>query len=201
MKKVKFEDIELYPSKIVCVGRNYYEHIQELNNKVPDDIVFFIKPNSSISQDLISPSKRCRYEGEISFIIFDNQIKGVGFGIDLTLIDEQEKAKKEGLPWEKAKAFDNSAVFSEFKSIKNIDNLEMELYINGQLKQYGNIDLMIYKPYDILEKAKKYFSFENGDILMTGTPKGVGLVNKGDRYVGKILKDGLVVVEKEWFVI
>lgn len=201
MKKVKFEGVEVYPSKIVCVGRNYYEHIQELNNKVPDDIVFFIKPNSTISQDLISPLGRCRYEGEISFIIFNNKIKGVGFGIDLTLVDEQEKAKKEGLPWEKAKAFDNSAVFSDFKSIENLDNLGMELYINSQLKQYGNIDLMIYKPNDILEKARKYFSFEDGDILMTGTPKGVGLVNKGDVYLGRILKDGLVVVEKEWFVI
>ncbi|EDP73494.1 fumarylacetoacetate hydrolase family protein [Hydrogenivirga sp. 128-5-R1-1] len=200
MKKVLFEGKEIYPSKILCVGRNYVEHIKELNNKVPNDIVFFIKPNSSISEELIKPDKKCRYEGEISFLIIKNKIKAVGFGIDLTFVDEQEKAKKERLPWEKAKAFDNSAVFSDFVEISDVEGLEMELYINGELKQKATIELMIYKPYQILEKAKEYFSFENGDILMTGTPKGVGYFEKGDKFLGKIIKKGKTLIEREWIV-
>ncbi|RMA97138.1 fumarylacetoacetate hydrolase family protein [Hydrogenothermus marinus] len=200
MKKVIFEGKDIFPTKILCVGRNYVEHIKELNNKIPDDIVFFIKPNSSISGQIIKPAKKCRYEGEISFLIFDNQIKAVGFGIDLTLVEEQEKAKKEGLPWEKAKAFDNSAIFSEFVEINNLENLQMELYINDNLRQKVDISLMIYKPYQIIQKACEYFSFKNGDILMTGTPKGVGYFEKGDKFVGRILKNNEIIVEKEWIV-
>lgn len=200
MKSINFKSEKIYPSKIICVGRNYVEHIKELNNKIPDEIVLFIKPNSSISNKIIKPEEKCRYEGEISFLIFDNKIKAVGFGIDLTLVEQQEKAKKEGLPWEKAKAFDNSAVFSDFVEIQEINNLEMELYINGKLKQKADVSLMMYKPYQIIEKASKYFSFENGDILMTGTPKGVGYFEKGDKFLGKIIKDGKVLVEKEWIV-
>ncbi len=201
MKKVLFSGKEIYPSKIVCVGRNYVEHIKELKNEIPDDIVLFIKPNSSISEEIKRPEKKCRYEGEISFLIKDGKIAGVGFGIDLTLAEEQEKAKKKGLPWEKAKAFDNSAVFSEFTPIDNWKDLSMELYINGVLKQKGDISHMMYKPDAILEKIKEYFSLEDGDIVMTGTPKGVGFFEKGDIFEGKILKNNKVILSKKWKVI
>ncbi len=201
MNYVIFNNEKVYPTKIVCVGRNYVEHIKELNNELPEDIVLFIKPNSSISLEIYKPKKTFRYEGEISFIIKEEKIVGVGFGIDLTLVEEQEKAKKKGLPWEKAKAFDNSAVFSEFVPIDDVLDLSMELYINNSLKQKGDISLMIFKPEDILKKIQKYFSLEDYDIIMTGTPKGVGSFSIGDKVKGRILKGNKVLVEKEWTVL
>lgn len=200
MKSVIFERKKVYPSKIICVGRNYTKHIEELGNKNPEEIVFFIKPNSSISNQLIKPEKRCRYEGEISFIFKDGEIAGVGFGIDLTLVDEQNRLKSKGLPWEKAKAFDNSAVFSEFVKINpsDINDLSLELYINGKLKQKGSIKEMIYKPYEIITEMKKYFTLYDCDILMTGTPSGVGEFEKGDIFIGRIYLKNKIIVEGKW---
>lgn len=200
MKSVIFEDVEVFPSKIVCVGRNYVEHIYELNNQIPDEIVLFIKPNSAISRKFIKPMDKCRYEGEISFIIKDGEYAGVGFGIDLTLVNEQERAKKEGLPWEKAKAFNNSAVFSKFVKIDNLLDLEMRFFKNGKLVQQGTIELMIYKPDKILEEIKKYFFLEDYDIVMTGTPKGVGEFEIGDEFIGQIFQSGKLLIEKKWIV-
>ncbi|SNZ03525.1 2-keto-4-pentenoate hydratase/2-oxohepta-3-ene-1,7-dioic acid hydratase (catechol pathway) [Persephonella hydrogeniphila] len=202
MKTVRFRNKTYSPSKIICVGRNYHRHIKELNNKDPEEIVLFIKPNSSLSEELIKPQKRCRYEGEISFIFEKGEIAGIGFGIDLTLVDEQERLKTKGLPWEKAKGFDNSAVFSEFVEIKpeEIQKVRMELFINGELRQSGDVSNMIYKPQQIVKEIKKYFSLYDGDILMCGTPEGVGQFEKGDIFEGKIyINDGLAVQEK-WTV-
>lgn len=201
MKKVVYKGMQVVPSKIVCVGRNYVEHIEELKNPVPEDIVLFIKPNSSISKDIIKPRERCRYEGEISFIVCNGEFVAVGFGIDLTLINQQQIAKEKGLPWEKAKAFDNSAVFSEFVEFKDISSLKMKLFVNGQLKQFGTIDMMIYKPADILEKIKDYFTLEDWDIVMSGTPKGVGEFEIGDEFVGQIFEGDRLLVEGRWKVI
>ncbi|RMD47006.1 MAG: FAA hydrolase family protein [Aquificota bacterium] len=200
MKKVMFNGKEIIPCKIVCVGRNYVEHIKELNNEIPEDIVLFIKPNSSISDKIFKPERKFRYEGEISFIIQNGKIAGVGFGIDLTLVEEQEKAKRKGLPWEKAKAFDKSAVFSEFVPVQDTEGLEMELYINGSLKQKGDTSLMIFKVNQIIKKIQEYFSLEDGDIIMTGTPKGVGEFEKGDIFRGIIKKDGKTLIDKIWIV-
>ncbi len=201
MNKVIFEGREYYPSKVVCVGRNYVEHIKELNNEKPNEIVLFIKPNSSITDKIYRPDRKCRYEAEISFIVEKGEFIGVGFGIDLTLVEEQEKAKNKGLPWEKAKAFDNSAVFSEFVKIDNLQDLSLELYINGNLRQKADINLMIHKLDEILKEIKKYFSLKDGDIVMTGTPKGVGNFSKGDIFLGKIFNKGKVLIQKEWKVI
>lgn len=201
MKKVIYNNKEIFPTKIICVGRNYYEHIFELNNKVPDEIVLFIKPNSSISYHLIKPELRCRYEGEICFLINKNNIEAVGFGLDLTLIDEQEKAKNKGLPWEKAKSFNNSAIFSNFVKFNNINNLSMKLFINNNLRQEGDISLMIYKPYEILKEINKFFSLEDGDIIMTGTPKGVGEFNKDDIFIGQIFEDNKLLIDVKWKVL
>ncbi|WP_457636274.1 fumarylacetoacetate hydrolase family protein [Persephonella sp.] len=202
MRHIIFEDKKVYPSKIVCVGRNYTKHIQELKNKDPEEIVLFIKPNSSISEDVYKPELSCRYEGEISLIFEKGQPVGVGFGIDLTLVEEQNRLKQKGLPWEKAKAFDRSAVFSKFVRISpdKIEHLRMELWINGDLKQSGRIKDMIYSPDQILKEAKRYFSFYDYDILMCGTPEGVGFFNKGDIFEGKVFLENLFLTGGRWKV-
>ena len=116
MNHIYFNHKEWYPSKVVCIGRNYTEHIHELNNEVPSEMVFFIKPNSSISTQLSFPKgvKSCHYEAEISFMIQKGKITAVGFGLDLTLREVQTQLKAKGLPWERAKSFLGSAVFSPF---------------------------------------------------------------------------------------
>lgn len=201
MKKIVFENKEITSSKVVCIGRNYIDHILELENEKPEEMVFFIKPNSAVCQELIFPKNHnyCHYEAEISFLIVENIPVAVGFGLDLTLREVQSKLKEKGLPWERAKAFDNSAVFSNFVEIDdniNLEDLEIELYINGSLKQKASAKLMINKTEDILKEAKTFLSFEDGDILMTGTPKGVGEFKVGDRFLGKILYNKRVLIEK-----
>lgn len=203
MNKILLDNTELYPSKVVCIGRNYTEHIAELNNETPDEPVFFFKPNSSISDELIFPKGQtsCHYEAEISFLIEENKISAVGFGLDLTLREVQSKLKGKGLPWERAKSFHNSAVFSNFVSFSaDVSQLEVELYINDELKQKGGVELMITKPQEIIDELLTFSSFEDGDILMSGTPKGVGKFNIGDIFIGKILYNDRVLVEKRFKV-
>ena len=201
MKNIILKDGNIFPSKVVCIGRNYTEHIAELNNDTPDEMVFFIKPNSSITNKLVFPKahESCHYEAEISFLMEEGKISAVGFGLDLTLREVQSKLKAKGLPWERAKAFDNSAVFSKFVNFDgDINKLEVELYINDELKQKGDTTLMINKPAQIIEEVNTFLSFDDGDILMTGTPKGVGQFNIGDEFVGKIIYDGEVLVEEKF---
>ena len=203
MNKIFLDDIEITPSKVVCIGRNYMDHISELNNEVPEEMVFFIKPNSSISNRLNFPKNQnsCHYEAEISFMIEENKISAVGFGLDLTLREVQSKLKQKGLPWERAKAFNGSAVFSKFVNFAgDISKLEVELYINGELKQKGDYSLMINKPEKIINEANSFLSFEDGDILMSGTPKGVGEFKIGDVFIGKILYDNKVIIEETFEV-
>ncbi|AGR77914.1 fumarylacetoacetate hydrolase family protein [Aliarcobacter butzleri 7h1h] len=204
MNKILLNDKEMIPSKVICIGRNYVDHIKELNNEIPENMVFFIKPNSAISQKLIFPQNQtsCHYEAEISFLIKEDKIVAVGFGLDLTLREIQSKLKEKGLPWERAKAFNNSAVFSKFVEFKeDISKLEIELFINDELKQKGDYSLMINKPHEIIKEAKTFLSFEDGDILMSGTPKGVGEFKKGDIFVGKILYDKKVIIEEKFEVL
>ena len=202
MNSIIINDKEIFPSKVVCIGRNYTEHIAELNNETPEEAVFFFKPNSSISHDLIFPkgNSSCHYEAEISFLMEENKISAVAFGLDLTLREVQSKLKKKGLPWERAKCFNGSAVFSKFVSFNNIEDLEVELYINNELKQKGGVDLMINKPHEIISELLTFSSFEDGDILMSGTPKGVGEFNIGDIFVGRISENGRVLVEQRFEV-
>ncbi len=204
MQHITIDNKFIYPSKVVCIGRNYTEHIKELNNETPDEMVFFIKPNSSISDKLIFPKghNSCHYEAEISFLIEENKISAVGFGLDLTLREIQSKLKKKGLPWERAKAFNNSAVFSKFVPFnKDITKLSIELYINSQLRQKGDYSLMINKPEEIIKEANSFLSFEDGDILMSGTPSGVGAFKIGDVFTGKILYADEVIVEQTFKVV
>ncbi|QKJ23933.1 fumarylacetoacetate hydrolase family protein [Poseidonibacter lekithochrous] len=201
MKNIILKGGNIFPSKVVCIGRNYTEHIAELNNDTPDEMVFFLKPNSSITNKLVFPKahESCHYEAEISFLMEEGKISAVGFGLDLTLREVQSKLKAKGLPWERAKAFDNSAVFSKFVNFDgDINKLEVELFINGELKQKGDTSLMINKPSEIIEEVNTFLSFDDGDILMTGTPKGVGKFVIGDEFLGRILYDGEVLIEEKF---
>ena len=202
MNSIKFDGKDIYPSKIVCIGRNYVDHIKELHNEVPKQPVIFIKPNSSISNNIYSSKYDViHYEGEISFLISSNKLKGVGFGLDLTKREVQSNLKSKGLPWERAKSFDGSAVFSDFITFGgNISDLRMELYINSSLVQKGGCDLMLNKPSEILNEATGFLSFEDGDVIMTGTPKGVGPINSGDMFIGKIFEKIKLLVEGYWVV-
>ena len=202
MNAIQSDSKAIYPSKVVCIGRNYVAHINELNNDVPDQAVIFLKPNSAISSEIYHNAvDEIHYEGEISFLIESGKISAVGFGLDLTKRDIQTALKAKGLPWERAKAFDNSAVFSEFKSFKgNIDDLRMELYINGELVQQGGCNLMLFKPQSILAEVKSFLTLEDGDVIMSGTPSGVGKVNSGDEFIGKVFEQNELIVEHHWLV-
>lgn len=203
MKSIIINNKELYPSKVVCIGRNYTEHIKELNNETPDSMVFFFKPNSSISNKIIFPSNSdsCHYEAELSFLIEENKISAVAFGLDLTLRDVQSKLKEKGLPWERAKAFRNSAVFSKFISFSGDESeLEIQLYINDELKQKASAKLMINKPKEIINEVLSFCDFEDGDILMSGTPKGVGEFRKGDVFLGKVFYKNELLIEERFKV-
>jgi 2-keto-4-pentenoate hydratase/2-oxohepta-3-ene-1,7-dioic acid hydratase in catechol pathway len=199
---ISFEGEEVYPSKIVCVGRNYVAHIQEFNSEMPTEPVIFIKPNSSIAHDIWNHEyDDIHYEGEISFLVKSGELVGVGFGLDLTKRDIQSELKKKGLPWERAKAFDRSAVFSGFVSITDdVEDLRMELYINGKLKQDAGCSLMINKPASLIKEINTFLSLEDGDIIMTGTPSGVGAIKDGDKFVGKIFSKNKLLVEGSWSV-
>jgi len=201
MKQVRFEYSYITPSKVVCVGRNYVEHIYELGNEIPSSMVLFNKPNSAISDRLYSFYEDTRFEGEICFLIQQNKIAGVGFGLDLTHASIQNHLKSKGLPWERAKAFDGSAVFSEFvKFDGDISKLSMKLYLNGTLQQFATYDLMIYKPQTIIEEIQSFMSLEDGDIVMSGTPKGVSTYKVGDIFVGEIWYEDEMVVQGRWEV-
>ncbi len=201
MKNIKYKNQNIEPSKVVCIGRNYVEHIEELGNEIPSSMVVFNKPNSSISDKLYFFSEHCRFEGEICFLICDHKITGVGFGLDLTHADIQNHLKSKGLPWERAKSFDNSAVFSDFVPIcDNIKTLNMKLYINDRLIQFATYDLMMYKPHTMLSEIESFMTLEDNDIIMSGTPKGVGTYAIGDKFVGQIFSGDELLVEGSWVV-
>lgn len=201
LQTVQYNDQSIVPSKIVCIGRNYVEHIQELGNEIPSSMVVFNKPNSAISDTLYYFSDHCRFEGEICFLIRNGKIVAIGFGLDLTHADIQNHLKSKGLPWERAKAFDHSAVLSHFISLEcDIRSLQMKLYINDQLVQFATYDLMMYKPDIMLSEIESFMRLEENDIIMSGTPKGVGNYKVGDRFVGEIYSGETLLLQKEWIV-
>jgi 2-keto-4-pentenoate hydratase/2-oxohepta-3-ene-1,7-dioic acid hydratase in catechol pathway len=201
MKTINYNNKKITPSKVVCIGRNYVEHIKELNNETPDTMVVFNKPNSAISDKLYFISEATRFEGEICFLIKDGKIDGVGFGLDLTKADIQNEMKLKGLPWERAKAFNKSAILSEFISFDgDIKKLRLELFINDNLIQFANYDLMIYKPNEMLKELQTFMTIEDGDIIMSGTPKGVGNFKLKDKFIGKIFCADNLLIESSWIV-
>lgn len=200
MKTILVDNKEVIPSKIVCVGRNYVEHVRELNNEVPQDPVFFLKPNSAISEKVNSfHEEPLHYEGELCFVYGEGSFCAVGFGLDITKRELQSTLKSKGLSWERAKAFDGSAVFSPFVSIDKIsENLRLELYINGSLIQSGHIGLMMFSPDKILDDLSSFMTLYPGDVVMTGTPKGVGVIKAGDIFYAKIMDKDSILTHAEW---
>ncbi len=204
MNSIIFKDEQYFPSKVICIGKNYAEHIKELNDRVTDQMVIFIKPNSAITRDGINIDSEddIHYEAEISFLIKDNQYIAVGFGLDLTKRTVQQKLKQNGLPWERAKAFDGSAVFSDFIALRSdINEIKLELHINNVLVQQANYELMLNKPEQIMAEVQTFITLEDFDIIMTGTPRGVGKLNHGDTLNGKIIDNNGLIIEKTWVIV
>ena len=191
------------PSKIVCVGRNYYAHIEELESEIPDQMILFSKPNSSISNQLWSyQGEQLHYEGELCFLIENGRFSAVGFGIDVTKRKLQRILKEKGLPWERAKAFDGSALFSKFIEIFDATTeMTFELKKNGDIVQIGHTELMIHMPQEILSEILTFMSLDDGDIVMTGTPKGVGTIEKGDVFSTIVKNNEQIIIEETWVTI
>ena len=201
MNQITFDGRSVTPSKIVCIGRNYVEHIEELGNEVPEQMVVFNKPNSVIADALHFIEPTCRFEGEICFLIEKGDIAGVGFGLDLTKAGIQNKLKEKGLPWERAKSFDSSAVLGDFVPFRGpFEPLRMTLHIDGRVQQHADYNLMMYKPDVILEEIKTFMTLEDGDIIMSGTPKGVSTYEIGQRFVGRVYSGDTLLVESAWIV-
>ena len=190
--------------KIICIGRNYVAHAQELGNETPDEPVIFMKPDSAISRQrdafyIPNWTSDVHYEAEI-VVKIDRLGKNIEkrfahkyftyftLGIDFTARDVQKKLKEKGLPWEKAKAFDQSAVLGDFLSINDYDltQLHFELKKNGTIVQQGNTQLMLFDIPQIIAHCSQYFTLKIGDLLFTGTPAGVGPVQIGDELEGYI---------------
>jgi len=191
--------------KLICIGRNYAAHIDELNNERPSEPVVFIKPDSSIlpkEQDFYIPefSNDVHYEVEVLV-----KIKKVGkhiaqqfahkyydevsLGIDFTARDLQSSLKAKGLPWEKAKGFDGAAVVGKWiakEKYENLDRLGFSLLKNGEIVQNGDTSLMLWKINELISYVSTYFTLKKGDILFTGTPAGVGKVVANDYLQGRI---------------
>ena len=191
--------------KIICIGRNYAEHIKELNNNRPDSPVIFLKPDTSIilkNQPFFIPdfSSEINYEVEIILKIcklgkhIENKyahkyFNQIGLGIDFTARDTQNELKSNGLPWEKAKAFDGSALVGSWfdkTKFQDLRNLNFSLNKNGKSVQIGNTSQMMWNFDELISEISKYFTLKIGDIIFTGTPSGVGKVNKGDNLEGFI---------------
>lgn len=191
----------VYPTKIVCIGRNYVAHIRELANDIPDSMVVFNKPNSAISQNLRSRmgNEILHYEGELAFTVDKGRLSAVGFGLDLTRRGLQSELKQKGLPWERAKAFDGAALFSAFVALpQTLEPLALRLTVDGQLRQAGGVELMLYPPQAILHELSTFTTLEDGDIIMTGTPAGVGEIQPGQVFNGQVLHGESCLVTATW---
>ena len=186
--------------KIVCVGQNYRLHIEEMQSKVSKEPILFLKPSTALlkeGENIILPalSKEIHYETELALLVgrkmkdisraeWRNYIIGAGIALDLTMRDWQKKAKLKGHPWAIAKGFDGSCPISSFINLdrdQNIQSLQIQLYLNGELRQDGNTSEMIHPVDELLAYISKIFTLEKGDIVLTGTPAGVGQIKSGDR--------------------
>jgi acylpyruvate hydrolase len=186
--------------KIIAIGRNYAEHAKELNNPVPTTPVIFLKPDTAVLKDnkpfyLPDFSDDIHYELEVVLKICkegkhiaekfaSNYYDEVALGIDFTARDIQSKHKEKGLPWELAKAFDNSApisIFSPKSDYEDLYNLNFELKINGERRQIGHTKDLLFSFEKIISFVSQYITLKKGDLIFTGTPQGVGKINKGDK--------------------
>ena len=191
--------------KIICIGRNYVNHIKELQNERPDEPVVFLKPDSAIllkQHPFVIPEFSEDIHHEVEILVKINKVgkyiepkfahnyyDEIGLGIDFTARDLQSKLKEKGLPWEKAKAFDGSAVIGDFLSKNSFDSLEsinFELDSNGKVVQKGNSSHMLWKIDELISHVSQFFTLKIGDIIFTGTPEGVAAVKPNDILEGFI---------------
>ena len=190
--------------KIICIGRNYAKHIEELANERPENPVVFLKPDSAIlprkNPFFIPPfSNEVHYEVEV--LVKINKVgkhvqskfahkyyDEIGLGIDMTARDVQQQCKEKGLPWEKAKAFDGSAILGEFypKEQFDLENLQFQLLKNDEVVQEGNTNSMLWKTDELIAYVSQFFTLKKGDIIFTGTPAGVGKVQENDQLTGML---------------
>jgi len=185
--------------KIICIGRNYTKHIEELLNERPDEPVVFMKPDSAVllkQHPFVIPEFSEDIHHELEVIVKINKVgkyiepkfahkyyDEIAVGIDFTARDLQQKLKDKGLPWEKAKAFDGSAVIGDFVSksdFKSLDNLNFEMTNNGVTVQKGNTSFMLWKIDELIAYVSQFFTLKIGDIIFTGTPEGVAVVRPDD---------------------
>lgn len=198
--------------KIICIGRNYIDHVKEMNSPMPEEPVFFLKPDSSLlirNRPFYFPdfSKDVHYELELVIRISrvgknikeeyaNTYFDAIGLGIDFTARDIQSKCIKDGLPWEVAKAFDRSAVIGEEfyprESFSNLDNINFHLNINGETVQTGNTGQMIFNFAKLIVHVSQFMTLKMGDLIYTGTPAGVGPVKIGDRLEGYLEEEKLL---------
>ena len=191
--------------KIICIGRNYANHIAELNNEKPLEPVVFLKPDSAVllkQHPFVIPEFSSDIHHEVEVLVKINKVgkyiepkfahkyyDEIGLGIDFTARDLQAKLKEKGLPWEKAKAFDGSAVIGDFiniDQIQNLNQLNFSLHANGQVVQSGNTSLMLWTIDEIIAYVSQFFTLKIGDVIFTGTPEGVAKVNPNDILEGFI---------------
>ena len=185
--------------KIICIGRNYTEHIAELKNERPLEPVVFLKPDSAVllkQHPFVIPEFSNDIHHEIEIIVKINKVgkyidtqfahkyyDEISVGIDFTARDLQDKLKEKGLPWEKAKAFDGSAVIGDFlqkNTFNSLENVKFELTKNGNVVQRGNTENMLWKIDELISYVSQFFTLKIGDIIFTGTPSGVAKVNADD---------------------
>ncbi|MBI2723001.1 MAG: fumarylacetoacetate hydrolase family protein [Bacteroidetes bacterium] len=187
--------------KIICIGRNYAEHAKEMKSELPSEPVFFMKPDTALlkEEDFYLPNFTKELHHEIELVLkiskagkhIEEQFaykyyEEIGIGIDFTARDIQAKCKEKGLPWEKAKAFDNSAPIGKFvkKESLDINNISFELKINGESRQKGTSKDLIFSFDKVISYVSKFITLKTGDLIYTGTPEGVGQVNIGDKLEG-----------------
>ncbi len=192
--------LELPAGKVVCIGRNYLEHIRELNNAVPETPILFIKPSTALvtlSEPICLPSDRgsCHHEVELAVLIGQKlcntdivaarqAVAGYGIALDLTLRDLQNELKQKGHPWETAKAFDGACPLSPFlkpESIPDPQAVALSLHINGELRQQGNTQQMMLGIFALIAYISTHFTLLPGDVVLTGTPAGVGPLRSSDQ--------------------
>ena len=193
--------------KVICVGRNYAEHARELGNEIPKSPILFMKPSSSVvsvHNEIVRPNPALygdtHYEAELCIQLAADlsaatieqakqAISGVTLGLDLTLRDLQSKLKEKGHPWERAKCFDGACVLADWidpQAFGDFCHVEYQLYINDELKQDGYSALMLFPVYELLAEISHAFSLQAGDVIMTGTPSGVGVLQADDTLTFKL---------------
>ncbi len=200
--------------KLICIGRNYTDHIEELENERPTDPVVFLKPDSAIllkKQPFFIPEFSNEIHHEVEVLIKIKKIgkyidkkfahkyyDEIGLGIDFTARDLQTKLKSKGLPWEKSKAFDGAAVIGKWlpkTQFQDLNNIDFSLTKNENVVQVGNTQLMLWKIDELIEYVSKYFTLKIGDIIFTGTPAGVGKVVANDVLKGYIEKQEMFSIK------